>query len=249
MHTYFRLVFLAPIALFFVGCSSADKIDTNSAEGAFKLASNYEKDERYEEAITYYAEVKNKYPYSNLAVDAELQIAEIEYKRENYVESESAYKIFKEFHPAHPKIDYVTYRLGMSAINQLPPTIDRDLKLITPAIEYFSEVIASHSKSPYVADSIKQKQKLLKMQAEKANYVAEYYFIREKWESALGRYEDLLRSHPNLGFDAKALFGATISAYNMKDVDKAKTYFKRLLSEHPNSRELALARKELADGF
>lgn len=243
-------LFVSALALsLLVSCSSADKIDTNSAEGAFQLAQKYEKDERFEEAITYFAEVKNKYPYSHLAVEAELKIADIEFSRENYAEAESAYKIFREFHPTHTRIDYVTFRLGMSVLNQLPPTIDRDLTLAHTAIEHFDQVISKFPSSEFLAPATESKKKALQMLADKAYYVAHFYHVREKWPSALGRYEDLLRNHPRLGYDAKALYGATFSAYKMKDMDKAKLYFKRLLAEHPQSKELELARKELADGF
>jgi outer membrane protein assembly factor BamD len=249
MLHFLRSALLCLTALFFMGCSSAEKIDTSTPEGAFKLASTYEDDERFEEAITYFSEVKNKYPYSSLAVQAELKIADIEFKRENYASAETAYKLFKEFHPTHEKIDYVTYRLGLSTSNQLPETIDRDLSLATPALEYYNEVITRFSDSKYVADSKKQRERVTKMLADKANYIAEYYFIRDKWESALGRYEDLLKNYVDMGYEASSLYGATLSAYKMKDKDKAKVYFKRLLTEHPQSKELAKAREELSDGF
>src|SRR3954471_14338242 len=114
---------------FLAGCSSTPDIDTSTPEGAFKLAEKYEKDERFEEAITQYTQVKNKHPYSKLATEAELRIAEIHFKREEFVESQNAYQTFKEMHPTHPQIDFVTYRLGLSFFNQLPSTIDRDLSV------------------------------------------------------------------------------------------------------------------------
>ncbi|OFZ19387.1 MAG: hypothetical protein A2Z20_01900, partial [Bdellovibrionales bacterium RBG_16_40_8] len=230
-------------------CSSAEKINANSAEGAYKLALKYEKDERYEEAITYFSEVKNKYPYSHFAVDAKLKIGDIEFARENFVEAESAYKLFREFHPTHPRADYVIYRLGLSVYKQLPQTIDRDLKLAHIAIEHFDKVITKHPQSAFAKEALEYKKKCQQMLADKAYYIANFYFIRKKWESALGRFEDLIKNYPALGYDAKALWGASLSAYRAKDMDKSKTYFKRLLAEYPNSPELALARKELADGF
>lgn len=239
-------------ALFFMlllGCSSADKINTNTAEGSYALAQKYEKDERYEEAINLYTDVKNKYPYSSLAVDSELKIGDVEYERENFVEAETAYKLFKEFHPDHSRMDYVTFRLGASVYKQLPATIDRDLSLATSAIDHFENLISNYPKSPHIAEAKDLLNKTKKMLADKTNYIAEFYFIREKWESSLGRYEDLLRNHPNTGYEAKALLRAAVSAYKLKDVDKAKTYFKRLLAEYPESTELAAARKEFADGF
>lgn len=237
------------LLFFLVGCASTDKIDTNTAEGAFALAQKYEKDERFEEAITYYSEVKNKYPYSRLATDAELKIGDVEFARENFVEAEGAYKLFREFHPDHPQTDYVIFRLGSSVYKQLPATTDRDLTLAASAIEHFENLMTNYPQSTHVPAARDLLTKTKKMLADKTNYIAEFYFIREKWESALGRYEDLLHNHPNTDYEAKALFGASVSAYKMKDMDKAKGYFKRLLADYPNSTELAKARKEFADGF
>ncbi len=182
-------------------------------------------------------------------MQAELKIADIEFLQENYPEAETAYRLFKEFHPDHENSDYVTYRLGLSVFNQLPATIDRDLSLAATAIGHFAQVISNYPSSKHLTDTKEFKNKAEQMLADKANYIAEFYYIREKWLSALGRYEDLMRSHPNKGYDASALYGATLSAYNLKDMDKAKTYFKRLLAEHPKSKEVGLARKELSDGF
>jgi len=42
-----------------MGCSSGDLSESATPEGAFKAAEEFEKDERYEEAITKFNEVKN----------------------------------------------------------------------------------------------------------------------------------------------------------------------------------------------
>src|SRR5258708_1670449 len=99
------LILLIGIFALLAGCSSTPEFDTSTPEGAYKLAEKYEKDERFEEAITQYTQVKNKHPYSKLATEAELRIAEIHFKREEYVESQNSYQVFKEMHPSHPQID------------------------------------------------------------------------------------------------------------------------------------------------
>jgi outer membrane protein assembly factor BamD len=249
MFKRFFILILASILTFVVGCSSSDKIDTTTAEGAFKLGERYEKDERYEEAVQYFSEVKNKHPYSRYANDAELKIADIEYKRENFIEAEAAYKLFKELHPDHAQSAYVTFRLAMSLYKQLPATIDRDLTLANKALIYFDEVISTYGRSAHVKEARENKQKVQKMLAEKDLYVARFYYKREKWLSAMGRYEDLYKNQLGLGYDKEILLGVTLSAYKAKEMDKAKEYFRVLLARHPNSPELAAARKEMSDGF
>ena len=240
----------APALTFTVmGCSSTPEIDAGTPEGAFALGDKFEKDERYEEAITQFNQVKNKHPYSKLAAEAELRIAEIHFKREEYVEAQTSYQVFKEMHPTHPQIDYVTYRLALSFYNQLPATIDRDLSVADRAILYFDEVIQSFSKSQYVNDAKEYKQKALKMLAEKEYYIGNFYFIRDHYESALGRFEGLMDKYPGLGFDQKALYGATISAFRIKDMTKAKNYYDKLQSDFKDSDEAGKARHEVGSNL
>lgn len=229
------------------GCSSTDQIDTSTPEGMYKLGEKYEKDERFEEAIAQFSTLKNKHPYSKLATEAELKIADIHFKREDFIEAQNAYQVFKEMHPSHARVDYVTYQLALSFFNQLPGTIDRDLTVAERAILYFDEVIQSYPKSGHVKDAQEYRIKALKMLAEKEYYIGQFYFIRDHWESALGRFEGLLAKYPNLGFDAKALYGAAVSAHKMKDVSKTKTYLNRLNAQFKDSSEARKARSEIGN--
>lgn len=242
-----RILTAILMSILLFGCSSTPDIDTSTPEGAYKLGEKYEKDERFEEAIAQFSTVKNKFPYSKLATEAELRIAEIHFAREEFVEAQSAYQVFKEMHPAHPRIDYVTFRLGLSFFNQLPSTIDRDLAVAERAILYFDEVVQSYSQSAHVKDAKEYKTKALKMLAEKEYYIGHFYFIRDHYDSALTRFEGLLERYPNLGFDAKALYGAAYSAFKIKDLSKAKTHYQRLTSQFKGSDEAEKARRDLGD--
>lgn len=229
----------------FVGCSSAEKYDSSTPEGAYKQAEEYEKDQRYEEAIAKYAEVKNKFPYSKLATQAELKIADVNYDREAYIEAQSAYQLFKEFHPKHPKSDYVTFRLAMSYFNQLPSTIDRDLTVAEKAILYFEEVLDSYGGSPHATEAREKRTAALKMLAEKELYIANFYTKKKMFDSALKRYETVLKTYPNLGLDAAALFGAARSALKIGERERGQQYLKNLYALFPNSAEAQRAKNEL----
>lgn len=246
MKTCFWLSVALTFSLLF-GCSSADKIDANTAEGAFEYGQRFEKDERYDEAIAQYMDVKNKHPYSKLALEAELRVADIHFKRESYIEAQSAYQLFKDFHPRNPKVDYVTFRLALSYFHQLPDTIDRDLSLAGKAILYFNEVIQSFPRSSYVEKAKEHRAECLKKLANKEFYIADFYFSRDMFDSALGRFEDLLAKYPELGFEPKALYGATVSSYKIKELKKARSYYKLLVSQHPNSSQAKKIKNELGN--
>lgn len=225
-------------------CSSSDK-KADTAEGAYAIAQEFDNDERYEEAIKRYQDVKNKFPYSKFATLSELAVADVYFKQESYPEAQVAYQSFKDLHPKHPRVDYVTYRLAMSFYNQLPPTIDRDLSLAQSAILYFDEVLNQFPNSEFAKESKEKKNATVKMLAEKEDYIAEFYFIREKYDSALPRYEGLLRKYPGIGLDAKALSRAAVSAAKIGEPDKSRRYMAELEQKFPGSEELAFAKEEL----
>lgn len=243
---FLRLLSILPLAMaLLVGCSSAEKYDASTPEGAFKVAEEYENDERYEEAVQRFAEVKNKHPYSKFATMAELKIADVHFKREAYIEAQNAYQLFKEFHPKHPQSDYVTFRLALSYYNQLPSRIDRDLSLADKAILYFDEVLNSYPTSAHVEESRQKRTDVLKMLAGKEMYVADFYAKKSHYGSALKRYETVLKTYPNLGFDAQALYGAAKSAFETGEKERGQQHLKNLYSLFPATDEAKRAKDEL----
>ncbi|WP_374076761.1 outer membrane protein assembly factor BamD [Bdellovibrio bacteriovorus] len=234
----------AAMGLLLSGCSTTEK-NSNTPEGAFAIAEEYDQGERYEEAIRRYTEVKNKFPYSNFATKAELAIADVYYKQESYAEAQVSYQMFKELHPTVPNADYVQFRIGMSYFNQLPTTIDRDLTQANDAILNLSEVIKKYPNSVHVGEAKEKRSAAIKMLAEKEEYIADFYFKRKIFDSALSRYEGLYNNYRGLGLDAKALSRAAICAQKTGDTPKAKKYTEILAREFPGSSELKDAQKEI----
>lgn len=235
----FLLVFLG-----LIGCSTMDK-KSDTPDGAFSIAEEFDKDERYEEAIRRYTEVKNKFPYSNFATKAELAIADVYFKQESYPEAQVSYQAFRELHPKHPQTDYVMFRIGLSYHNQLPSSLDRDLTVAQEVIESFDDLMKRFPSSQYVNEAAEKKLETLKMLAGKEEYIAAFYFKREMFNSALTRYETLIAKYPKLGFDEKALYGAAVSANKIGDAFKAKKYLNELVAKFPQSSEAQRVQKEV----
>lgn len=237
----FLFVFCAQFILLSTSCTTMSR-NQDTPEAAFSLAEEFDKDERYIEAITRYQDVKNKFPYSKYATMAELAIADAQFKQESFPEAQVAYQTFRDLHPKHPKIDYVTYQLAMSLYNQLPPTIDRDLSLSQNTIFYFDEVINKFSESDYAKDARAKKQDVIRMLAEKEQYIANFYFKQNQFDSALTRYENLLKKFPGQSFEAEILAKATISAAKSGEKEKSRKLLTELQRKFPNSNELDFAK-------
>jgi outer membrane protein assembly factor BamD len=172
-------LFICVSSFLITGCSSVEK-NSNTPEGAFSIAEDFEKGDRFEEAIRRYTEIKNKFPYSNYALKSELAIADVYYKQESYAEAQVAYQMFKDLHPTFPQADYVQFRIGLSFYQQLPSSVDRDLSQADEAILNLSDVITKYPKSKYVAEAKEKRSAAIRMLAEKEEYIADFYFILMK---------------------------------------------------------------------
>ncbi len=226
------------------GCSTMDK-SSDTAEGAFAIAQEFDKDERYDIAIQKYQDVKNKFPYSQYATKSELAISDVYFKQESYPEAQVSYQAFRDLHPKHPQIDYIIFRTAMRFYHQVPETVDRDLSLANDAITNFKEIEEKYSKSEYAKESEDKHLELVKKLAGKEEYIADFYMKREIWESAGSRYEGILRKYPHLGFDDKALSRAAICAYKMGDASRAQKILSELEAKFPNSKDNIQAAKKV----
>lgn len=234
--------YLILLAFFLSSCVSYDQHDTSKASGAFGLAQQLEEDERFEEALSQYRDVKNRFPYSRYAVSAELQMAEVHFKKESFAEAQGAYQLFKELHPKHPKIDYVTYKIGESIFMQLPSTVDRDLSLAPAAIKEFDVLLRDFPQSKYVKKARETRQKTIEMLAKKELYIADFYYRTEKWLPALVRYEKYIREFPRHKKQPHAYYRAALAAEEHGDDSKRNALFRTLVKKYPDSQEAKKAK-------
>ena len=214
-----------------------EEIDTSTVAGQYKMAEQYEENERYQEAIIRFTEIKNKYPYSRFAAMAELKVADIQFKRESYEEAKLAYQIFRDYHPSYKKMDYITFQIGESSFKQLPESIDRDLGESEDALASYRSVIRQYPNSEYAKQSRLRITETLKKLAEKEMYIADFYYKMENYKSALRRYENVMAKFPKLGFHKKALKGASLSAFESELAGEGKKYLNELYRTYPNSDE------------
>lgn len=243
-YNFSKLLILISL-LAFAGCSSTGEKDDKTAEGVFKQAKELEEKEYYEESIVKYTDVKNRFPYSKLAVDSKLKIADLQYERESFIEAQAEYQLFHELHPKHERSDYVVYRLAMSYFQSLPSTIDRDLSSAYKAIFHFDELIKNYPRSQYVNESTEKRDQAKKMLGQKELYVAQFYFIREMYESSLRRFEKIAMQFQDEEIRVKSYEGATRSALELGDRDKARRLFAEMEKLFPDKEETQDLKKKV----
>lgn len=207
-----------------LSCATEKPEGKTEAEILFKEAKILMEDGRYILATEKLNNLKNQYPYSFYATPAELLMADILFKQENFIDSAAAYLLFRDFHPKHKEIPYVVYRIAESYYKQKPDTSDRDLQGAVEAIKYYNEVLMKYSSSKYIKDANIKIAKCKKMIREKETNIADFYFRTKVFEAARWRYLDILKNFQDKKLRKISMQRVVESSLYMKDYEKCILY-------------------------
>ncbi|TAL15561.1 outer membrane protein assembly factor BamD [bacterium] len=189
----YTLALLFAVSLLW-GCAGAEKRDVPPAEALFNQAKNAVEHENFEEADELIMTMREEYPFSPLAIEAELLSADVLYLRENFAESAASYRAFEENHPAHARVPYAIYKRGLSYYGQLE-TEGRDQTPAKTMVELFTRLISAYPSSEYAADAGEKTKEGKELLAGHELYVARFYLRKEEYKAALGRVTNVLRDY------------------------------------------------------
>lgn len=230
-------VSLLTVLLLQVGCSS-ELIDNDSPpEKQYAEGERLLKKDRYLEAVERFRILKSRYPYSKYAALATLKIGDAHFQDDAWIEAASAYKVFRELYPKHEMAGYALYRIGEANFNQVPDSIDRDLDSANAAIEAYTKFMKDYPQDERVAEAQKKVKELRGKLAEKEDYVGNFYFKRDLYQAAAGRYAVLVDTYPEYGFNREALYRLAFSYERMGEYRKASDALSRLDQEFPDGKD------------
>ena len=151
-------------------------------------------EEDYKDALKAFNTLKERYPYSQYAILAELKVADAHFYREEYPEAIGSYEDFVQLHPKNEAIPYVKYQIGLCYYKQML-TIDRDQTPTRMAILSFERLLREHAESAYASEARKKINDCRKLLAEHDLYVGRFYYNSEYYKAALGRFEGVLTGY------------------------------------------------------
>lgn len=227
-------------------CSSQRPQGKTEAEVLYKEAEQLVEKDRYLLATEKLNLIRSQYPYSYYATHAELLSADILFKQESYVEAAAAYIMFKDFHPKHQKMAYVYFRIAESFYNQLPATFDRDLSSGVEAIKYYEYLKNNFSKSKYSKDADKKIRRIGKMQEDKEQYIADFYYKTKDYDAAVYRYKSILNQFSQPVLRKHSMERIVLASYHQENFSDCKRYannFARYLKAEQKSRVISLGQK------
>lgn len=199
----------------------------------------------YTEAIETFQSIIDNYPYSEYAVQAELEIADAYFADEKWEEALSYYRDFADLHPDHEKVPYTIYRSALSHESRVEG-IRRDQTATRNALVYLDRLLVRYPLSEYAKEAEPLWRSLQERLAESSEAVADFYLDREEYEAAAERYRTILNDHPGLGLDARVLYKLGECYAALQRLDEADRIFRTLVVHYRDSEYAFRAQQKLA---
>ena len=242
------LVLLLPLV--FSGCSyfnffNKQEVAKSSPEGLYSRASAEYKDGHYKKAQESFLRLKEEYPLHELAILAEVGIADSLYSDKEYAEAENAYSDFVSLHPTNENVPYALYQLGMCHYNEIGD-IDRDQTETIKAKKEWEKLVARYPESKFSSMAEKLIRECKQKLAEQEFYVGRYYLRQKKYQAALSRFEKVARDYANVGLDYKIEY--YINETKIKIAEEEKLKLKKE-AEKEKTKKIVMTNKSFRSSF
>ena len=209
------LVILFSILLTLPGCGFYNKLfksdedvkadieDSLSADVLLREGINFFDHGQYRSALEKFQSLRDRYPFSDSSMAAELKSADAHYYLKEYMEALQLYSEFETSHPTNEAIPYVLYQKGMCYSKRID-TIDRDPSAAQEATLAFSRLLRSYPQSPYTEEAEKQIKSAREFLAKHEMYVADFYMNIESYSQATARLKFIMDNYPDTTVALKA---------------------------------------------
>lgn len=193
----------------------------NTPEGLYSNASVEYNKGRYKKAQEYFLRVKEEYPLHDMAVLAEIGVADSMFSDKEYAAAENAYSEFISLHPVNENVPYAIYQLGLCHYNQME-SVDRDQTETIAAKKEWEKLIARYPESKFSTMAEKMVRECKQRLAEREFYVGRFYFKQSKYKAALARFETIARDYANVGLDYKIEYYINETKAKIAEEEKQK---------------------------
>ncbi len=197
-----KIVSISLLAFVLYSCSlfgfgSKEEHESSPEELMREGLSEFE-DGDYSKAADSFQKLKDRYPYSELAVEAELKFADSLLEKGAFEEALEVYREFERLHPANKSIPYVIYQQGMCHYLMMNK-IDQDQTPTKNALKEFERLVKGFPDDIYSLKAQRNIRVCLRNLAEYEFYVGRFYFKSGQYSAALKRFEDIIAQYPDLG--------------------------------------------------
>jgi len=198
---------------------------------------------KYQDAIDKFQDIIDNYPYSELAVVANLEIADTYFARERYEEALSYYRDFSELHPNHARVPYALQRSALCYYHQARDP-GRDQTFTKQAVTQLEDLMKRFPDSAEAREGEALWRELRTRLGTHVMQIGEFYLDRDEYPSAANRFRQVLNQYPGLGLDPEALYKLGVCYERMNLTDEASKIFQVILDNYGDT-EVAESAAEL----
>jgi len=202
-----------------------------SVQQQYELGLKYLKRGYYVKALEQFNRIRNYHRDDPYAVKAELAIADVHYKKNEWDQARLAYQDFMRLHPRHPDLDYVVFRIGASLYKKAPRITGRDQTFTRQAVNAWVGFDSRFPDSEYRDEVTEQLAVGRDRLARKELQIAHFYERRAAWKAVEGRARGLLETWPDTPYAVESLaLLAVAHAWQGEDAE-ATAVLERLKAE------------------
>lgn len=243
-------LFLIPTILLFIlqSCSGKKEIritETFEPEKSLAKANELIEKKDFEEARKILLEVKNRDLSRKYAPLAQLKLADSYFRDEEYDIAVEEYRRFLSLYPDNKYASYAQYQIAMVYFSQIEGP-ERGYGAAEKALQEFDKLMQLYPRNPFREAVEIKVQQCRNIMAEYEFLVAEFYFKKGSYQSAINRLETVLKKFPDYKKIPLVYYYLALSLKHAGDMDKAKGYLNLIIERYPNDRITKEARKELA---
>lgn len=182
------------------------------ADELYRLARRSLDGADYQGALQRYDQVILKYPFTDVATQAQLESVYAKYRSFDWDGALSAADRFLKDHPRHASADYVQYLKGLvnfqrnqSIVEGLVDTAGQDVGAARQAYDTFAQLTQRYPNSRFAGDARLRMVYLRNKIAAHELTVVRYYIRRGAHVAAARRAEDIIANYPGAPATAEAM--------------------------------------------
>lgn len=210
-------------ALFIVyGCSSSDDIrKARTVDEIFDAAMEAYRDEDWLEAQTQFDIIKLQFPASQYADDAQYYLAEINFKRGEFILAAFNYSVIRRSFPGSEHARQAAFKVG-ACYEELALPADRDQEYTRKAVAAYTDFQAFYPLDSLAPQAVEKIHELRGRLAERYIIVAEHYERTNSRKSALIYYDAIISEYPDTKYYEQALVRKLRILYGTSMTDEAR---------------------------
>lgn len=213
-------LWLLGAALFLASCASTFDATGRTPREIFDHALASFNDGDLYEAQRLFDIIRLQYPASEFAPDAQYYLAEISYRRREYIVASFNYSMMRRQYPSHPRAREALYKAALCYVELAPP-YDRDQDYTRKAISALREFIREYPQDTLARQAELQIRRLRNQLAQRELSIAVQYRVLRSPQSALLYYEALIDEYSDTDFVEQAFVGKVEVLLELARYDEA----------------------------